>query len=64
MGMIKDNNRANPAKKTVIPDQTSAEMRAQFLRRSRPTPVTIPKTAQAMKMKSMARLMARIPGGV
>jgi len=30
--MIKDNNRANPAKKIVIPDQSSAEIRTQFLR--------------------------------
>jgi hypothetical protein len=64
MGMIEESNRANPAKKIVISDQSSAEIRTQFLRRNRPTPVTIRKTAQAMKMKSMARLMTRMPGGI
>src|ERR1700737_5269658 len=48
-GMNARNAKPNPQIAAVIPDQTKAEMRAQFLRRSTPTPVKIPNTARPAK---------------
>ena len=61
-GMNVRNAKPNPQIAAVIPDQTKAEMRAQFLSRSTPTPVKIPKIARPAKnaMAPTVRLRTKL----
>ena len=58
-GMNARKMRMNAHIVAVTPDQTSTEMRAQFLSRSTPTPVKIPRIARPKKKTTVPSAMAR-----
>ncbi len=58
-GMIARKARTQPQIAAAIPDHTSIEMRAQFLRRSTPILVKTPKTARPAKSAMPPAAMAR-----